>query len=292
MTALNVDREGADHLDDRDGPRSQRPLSYDNGNLMKLAFFPLLLIPSLAADSQHIIVIAHRGEHLSHTENSLAAFQAAADAGADYFECDVRTTKDGKLVLMHDGSVNRTTTGTGLVAQMSFDEVRALQFKPAGKSVTASAGPIPAFEEALALAKKTGIGIYVDVKSAAATALVETITRHGMQDRVVIYAGKKLLVEITALAPQMKAMPEARNAETLADLFASLPLKVVAFDARDFTDELIAATHERKALVYVDRLGPADNPKAWDDAVKRGADGIQTDHPAELVAFLKARGLR
>src|ERR1700677_1059601 len=73
-----------------------------------------------------VAVISHRGEHLHHPENTLPAFQAAIDAGADYFEADIRTTSDGKLVLMHDSSVNRTTNATGKVKDMTFDQIRAL----------------------------------------------------------------------------------------------------------------------------------------------------------------------
>ncbi len=259
---------------------------------MRLAALFLILLPAVLADSRRITVIAHRGEHLRHTENSLAAFQAAADAGADYFECDVRTTRDGKFVLMHDSKVDRTTTGQGAVAEMTFDEIRALAFKRPAPDAVASPPPVPTFEEALALARKAGIGIYVDVKSASAAQLVDAIRAHDMQDRVVIYAGKKFLLEVAKLAPLMKAMPEARNSDTLRDLLDSLPLKVIAFDAADFKDDLIAAAHQRKAQVYLDRLGLADNPASWEDAVKRGADGIQTDHPAELVAFLKAHAWR
>lgn len=62
------------------------------------------------------------------------------------------------------------------------------------------------------------------------------------------------------------------------------------FGARDFTDEIIARTKQAKALIFVDRLGREDNPEMWEDAVKRGADGIQTDKPGELVKFLKAKG--
>src|SRR5271170_4708859 len=73
-----------------------------------------------------IIVISHRGEHLAHPENTLPAFQAAIEAGADFFELDVRTTSDGKLVLMHDSTVDRTTNGKGQVRKMAFDQIREL----------------------------------------------------------------------------------------------------------------------------------------------------------------------
>src|SRR3984885_10955009 len=76
--------------------------------------------------NKKIMDISHRGEHLHHPENTLPAFQAAIDAGADYFELDVRTTSDGKLVLMHDSTVDRTTNGTGEVHNLTFDQIRAL----------------------------------------------------------------------------------------------------------------------------------------------------------------------
>src|SRR5215467_10259431 len=92
----------------------------------------LLLTGALVSDcwqnsgSRKILTSAHRGEHHHHPENSLPAFQAAIDAGMDYVELDVRTTSDGQLVLMHDPTVNRMTNGKGKVAEMTFDQIRAL----------------------------------------------------------------------------------------------------------------------------------------------------------------------
>src|SRR5271170_2091058 len=76
--------------------------------------------PGSAESLKKVMVIAHRGEHLKHPENTMPAFQAAIDAGADFFELDVRTTSDGRLVLMHDRTVDRTTNGTGAVREMTF----------------------------------------------------------------------------------------------------------------------------------------------------------------------------
>src|SRR6202035_2940947 len=116
------------------------------------------LVLSLLLAAQ-IAVISHRGEHLAHPENTLPAFQAAIDAGADFFELDVRTTADGRLVLMHDATVSRTTDGAGAVREMTFSQVRALdagvKFNP---GFTGTQGPT--FEEALALAHGK-IGVYV-----------------------------------------------------------------------------------------------------------------------------------
>ena len=256
----------------------------------------VLLVTAIAAafaafaqTGRRIVVISHRGEHLHHPENTIPAFQEAIRVGADYFELDVRTTSDGKLVLMHDGTVDRTTNGHGEVAKMTFDEIRALdagvKMSPEFKGTR-----VPTFDEALDLARGK-IGIYVDVKNASAKDLVEHINGHGMTDHVVIYSGR-ISKEIQDLDGRLKLMPEARNADFARQLVDSLRLKVLAFDANDFKPDVIAVAKKAGALVYVDRLGPADTPSVWQEAIDMGADGIQTDRPAELVEYLKGKGLR
>jgi glycerophosphoryl diester phosphodiesterase len=86
-------------------------------------------------------------------------------------------------------------------------------------------------------------------------------------------------------------MPEAENAATLEKPAADLNLQVAAFDAGDFKDEVIAVARKVHAEIYVDRLGPADDREHWQDAIDRGATGIQTNKPGELVEYLRARGM-
>jgi glycerophosphoryl diester phosphodiesterase len=72
------------------------------------------------------MVVAHRGASVEQPENTIAAFEAAIDAGADAVEFDVRMTADGHAVVMHDPDVSRTTDGMGIVSEMTLDEVRRL----------------------------------------------------------------------------------------------------------------------------------------------------------------------
>ncbi|MET1011020.1 MAG: glycerophosphodiester phosphodiesterase [Actinomycetota bacterium] len=72
------------------------------------------------------MVVAHRGASVEQPENTIAAFEAAIDAGADAVEFDVRMTADGHAVVMHDPDVSRTTEGTGLVSRMKLEEIRKL----------------------------------------------------------------------------------------------------------------------------------------------------------------------
>ena len=73
------------------------------------AFLVLSACVGAAVAQVRVAVIAHRGEHLHHAENTLPAYQAAIDSGADFVEVDVRTTSDGKLVIMHDATVDSQT---------------------------------------------------------------------------------------------------------------------------------------------------------------------------------------
>lgn len=73
-----------------------------------------------------VLVAAHRGERHTTPENTLTAFQKAIGLGVDMIETDVRMTKDGELVIMHDADVARTTDGAGLVADMTLAEFKAL----------------------------------------------------------------------------------------------------------------------------------------------------------------------
>ena len=112
-------------------------------------------------------VCAHRGDKQYYPENTIPAFESAVRKGAQMIELDVKLTKDGKMVIMHDPTVNRTTNGTGAVAELTFDEIRSLdagvKFDPkfAGTKV-------PTLEEALDCIPNN---IWINVHSASNAAV-------------------------------------------------------------------------------------------------------------------------
>lgn len=236
-----------------------------------------------ARAKRRIAVISHRGEHRSHPENTMPAFQAAVDAGSDFIEVDVRTTSDGKLVLMHDATVDRTTNGKGKLREMTLAKVSALDAGGAAK--------VPTFDEVLAFSRGK-INVYVDTKDASAQALVDALERHQMQDKVVVYGSLAFLSQLAKLRPAIKVMPESVSVPVVKRIIDELKPNVIAFGAHDFTEEIISLARASNAAIYVDRLGDADKPEYWQDAIDRGADGIQSDRPAELVTYLRSRGYR
>ncbi|MFH5211104.1 glycerophosphodiester phosphodiesterase [Antrihabitans spumae] len=82
----------------------------------------------MSPDNRAPFVVAHRGASAAKQEHTLAAYELALQEGADGLECDVRLTRDGHLVCVHDRTVDRTSSGTGLVSEMTLEELQELDF--------------------------------------------------------------------------------------------------------------------------------------------------------------------
>jgi glycerophosphoryl diester phosphodiesterase len=113
------------------------------------------------------LVIAHRGESTNAPEQTVAAFRLAAELGADMIEADVQRTADGRLVLLHDATVDRTTNGYGPVTAFTFDELQVLD---AGSWFSAAFADerIPALDELFDLAQHAELRLCLEVKGASA----------------------------------------------------------------------------------------------------------------------------
>jgi glycerophosphoryl diester phosphodiesterase len=111
------------------------------------------------------LIIAHRGYRARYPENTLAAFEAAIDAGADMLELDVLLTKDRKIVVIHDESLDRTTNGQGPVSEHTLSELKALDagswFDPRFRGER-----LPTLEEVLDMAAGR-IPINIEIKRSA-----------------------------------------------------------------------------------------------------------------------------
>jgi len=244
-----------------------------------------------AESPRRMIVIAHRGAHADAPENTLAALRKAAELGCDYAEMDVRQTKDGELVLMHDSTVDRTTNGSGEISAMTLEEVRRLRVGPKNDK-RAEQEMVPTFDEAIA-ACHGRIKAYVDHKGGDPKAIIETLEKHKMLQDAVIYGQPDRLREFRKLRPSIRILckrPEKR--EELGRVIANL--KPDMFDGHYLTwsRDHVAAAHRNGVHVWVDALGPPDGPIGYMMAASMGVDAIQTDHPDRLIAWLKQSGRR
>ena len=236
-----------------------------------------------------IAIIGHRGGRALAPENTLAAFKNAIRLGADYVEIDVRATKDGQLVIMHDSTVDRTTNGKGAVKDLNFAEIRSLD---AGSKFSAeyASEKVPTFEEVLQLCKGK-INIYLDHKEAPTEQCLELVKKHHMEKNVLVYNGIEGLLEWKKIAPHIPVMPslpnQYRKAGGIAEIEKILPAEVLDGNLLEWTKELIDQAHANGVKVYVDNLGPYDNPPGFRKAIEMGVDGIQTDHLDQLIDVVK-----
>ena len=133
--------------------------------------------------------IAHRGHSTAYPENTLEAFRKAIELGVEMIECDVNITRDGKLVMLHDSTLDRTTTGTGRVSASTWEEIQ--QLDAGGKFDPQFAGVrVPSTEGTLLLYKEAGILSCFEVKGAdgdesdrIALGLLELFIKHSMLDK-------------------------------------------------------------------------------------------------------------
>ncbi|MDD4448559.1 MAG: glycerophosphodiester phosphodiesterase family protein, partial [Methanothrix sp.] len=117
------------------------------------------------------LVIGHRGAAASAAENTLEGIRAAALCKADYVELDVRLSRDGELVLMHDERVDRTTNGSGLVEDLSLEELKTLDLKDKASRPLESQR-IATLKEAVILTGQLGLGLVVEMKEEGLEGLV------------------------------------------------------------------------------------------------------------------------
>ncbi len=244
-----------------------------------------------AADAQPTaspIPVAHRGLLRHAPENTLPAFAVCLELGMG-FELDVRTTKDGHLVILHDDSVVRTTNGPDRsIRDLTLEEVRP--FDAGSWFDQAFAGiRIPTLEETLAVVKDRKRGstiIALNVKQLTPPGeakLVSLVERYGLLDESFAFdQSPEMSQRLKKLNPKFRigqnvnrASLDARIQEDFLDVF------LLTFAPKA---EEVIRLHEHKKQVLYNFAGPGDarrNPAVWKQVRDARIDGLLTDYPLE-----------
>ncbi|HYH65055.1 MAG TPA: glycerophosphodiester phosphodiesterase family protein [Urbifossiella sp.] len=257
----------------------------------------LLVLPALApaadpADAAKAAarvreVIGHMGSCADRPGNTLAGVRRAAEAGADAAEVDVRTTKDGVLVCLHDDTVDRTTDGTGKVADLTLADVMKLD---AGVKFDAKykGERVPTLREVLAAAKGK-VGVMIDLKEDGAeyaTKIAAEVRGHGEPKRLVL--GVRSVGHATAFG---KLLPEARQiglVPTADDIepFAKAGVKVIRLWPRWLSDAALVPRVRRLGLEL--HLGTGNGTRAEVlPLLAHAPESLASDDPARLVRTLR-----
>jgi glycerophosphoryl diester phosphodiesterase len=252
--------------------------------------------PNPAPKSKHkFIIAAHRGDHVIYPENTLEAYRQAIKNEADYVEIDLRTTKDGELVSMHDGSINRMTDGKGNVKDFTLAQLLELKVKSKDTSTT-EVFHIPTFKQILSLCKNK-INIYLDFKAADPELAYQVIKEYGMEKQVLVYINSApQFTGWRKAAPQMPLMLSLPDSvKTVAGMDSFIDKyhpDILDGSYNQYTTDMVALADKYHIPVWPDIQSAGEGPADWNKALDKGLRGLQTDHPAALVKFLKEKGLR
>jgi glycerophosphoryl diester phosphodiesterase len=232
------------------------------------------------------MVIAHRGASSYAPENTFAAFDLAIRMGVQHIELDVEATSDGHIVVIHDDTVDRTTTGSGPVTQHTLEALQALD---AGSWFGAEfAGErIPRFEDALSRYKGR-VHLHVEIKGRSPRLSENTadlVRQHGMTDQVTITSFQKArLQEIRAYVPEFPTGWLVRDMDDAVIAQArDLGLRQICPRANVVTAELVSRLH---AEGFVVRAWSVATEALMRQVVQAGADGMTVNFPDKLIAYL------
>lgn len=268
-----------------------RPIASTNAVRPLLPNEALTLQPflSLCEPGEIGAIIGHRGDSQAAPENTMPAFASTAEAGAEYFEIDLRLSADGVPVVIHDKSVDRTTDGEGLVAELTIDELRSLDagswFAPSFAGTA-----IPTLDEVLAYAAAGDTGVVIEYKGAWSASevagTVDMIRDAGLEGEVITQSfSKKTVANISQVAP---GLPVGWLTKTLDSSIVATAQKIGA----DAVNPNLASArgvdvaHRAGLGVFV---WTHDDDPDWAALTAMGVDGIITNRPAVLVEWMLRR---
>ena len=266
----------------------------------------------LTCDESSVIVVAHRADWRNYPENSLEAINSAIDMGVDMLEIDVQRTKDGVLILMHDHNLDRTTTGSGNIADTDWEDIAKLNLKDHKGNVTAY--KVPKLEDAL-LACKDRIMINLDKADRYFDEVFAMLERTGTTNLIVMKGGQpasevkekfgKYLEKVIYMPVVNIDKPESEQA--IYDFLNDL--KPLAFElCWNNPESEVPAKMEKalkgRSLIWYNTLwdwlcAGHNDDKAVDDPDGTwgymidtlGARILQTDRPQLMIEYLRSRKL-
>lgn len=272
----------------------------------------LLSILSDGGKSDYVMIFAHRGDWRMAPENSLKAFQNCIDEGLDGIEVDVQLTKDSILVVMHDQTLERTTTGKGKVSDYTYAELQDLYLKSPIGVVTRQ--KIPTFEDVLKLAKGR-ILIQVDKWTKVKEHVIELAKKHDCLNHLVFRSSKDseyVNREFEGLLDKVNYIPVLvckgkGDSERLDDFLNNIQTLCigVSFKSEDFQVlDRMNEISKKGFRVWLnslwadfnaghdDELATFDLESSYGWLLQQGANIIFTDHPMLLKDYLDKKGRR
>lgn len=263
-------------------------------------------------ESTNVLVVSHRGDWRNAPENSLQAFRNSICMGVDMIEIDLKKTKDGHLVLMHDDTIDRTTNGTGMPSDYTLEEIR--KFRLVNGLGRETNHCIPTLEEVLNLCKGK-ILINIDKGYNYFKEVYDLTEQTGTTRQVVIksnYPLEKVQAENGDVLEKVIYMPivnlDKPGAEQMVDEYLKISPVAMECCFETYTpevDRLLKKIRAHGVKLWINSLWASLNAghdddraveqdekdESWGWIIERGATLIQTDRPKELIQYLRTKKL-
>jgi glycerophosphoryl diester phosphodiesterase len=240
--------------------------------------------------------IAHRGHSIAVPENTTEAYRKAIELGVEMIECDVNITRDGQLVMIHDATLDRTTSGTGRVSAASWEDIQRLD--AGGKFKPEFAGlKVPLTEDTLLLYKEAGIWSCFEVKGGhaeesnrIALGLAELFEKHNMLDKAfmssyhheALQLAKSKCTDLMLAPERLPDDAPADPAETVRQA-RSFPAPVVQHQYTVLTEDVVRELHENDIAVW--SWSTTDEPSMV-FSMECGADALMGDDVQLMLEIL------
>lgn len=259
-----------------------------------------------------VSVISHRGDWRNTPENSIRAIQNCIDLGVNMVEIDIKKTKDNELILLHDKTLDRTTTGKGLPQDYTLAEIKQMRLRN-GAGV-ATSHQIPTLEEAMIVAKGK-IWVNIDKGYDYFDLVEKVLEKTGTTQQVLIKAGlpyQKVVAENKAVLDKLFFMPiiDMANSDAMTmveEYIKNMQPKAfeVCFTQIDQAlQNVLDRIQKSGSKVWINTLWPSlcaglnddraveenQQDSIWGKVIEMGASFIQTDRPKELVNYLRNQG--
>ncbi len=262
--------------------------------------------------SDYVFVIAHRADWRGAPENSIQAIENAIRMGVDMVEIDIQRTADGEFVLMHDPTLNRTSTGKGRIADLTLEQIRKFRLR-SGNGIK-SRRAIPTLEEAL-LACRGRVLVNIDKGGDYIREILPVIQRTGTEKQVII-KGKYALDRVKADYGDSKGMlympivDMTDSAAVARGVEFAKKMRPVAFEMcfrteQQLDPDFVNLVRKSGSRVWINTLwdtlcaGHDDEnalteglDKHWGWVLDHHATMIQTDRPEMLISYLRQHGRR
>ncbi|WP_299671632.1 glycerophosphodiester phosphodiesterase family protein [uncultured Polaribacter sp.] len=263
---------------------------------------PLVIpINELYKDLDFTAIAGHRCYSRKSPENSLAAIQDALDLGIEILEADIQTTADDIPILLHDTTVDRTTNGTGIVANMNFGNLSNFRLKNNRNGAVITDENIPTLEQALLKIKGKKIYMHLEVKDKKFSQVIRVIKSTKSENQVILFADRREDYKIIDTFVGIYMNPVCRTAADFNFYISKSKVVMLNLAGSQFNGDNTLAAKNNNKLTWRGISGDSEDLELisgatltpdLDELIQINPSIINTDFADLMIPYLKSKNKR